>query len=375
MKLESQALFPPYPLADQRGHEPDLSSALRRVLDSGNYILGDEGKTFEREFAAFLGVRHIVSVASGTDAIEVLLRALGIGHGARVVIPAFAPSAVAAAVVRSGALPLMADVEADTFTLCAESLEAVLCSSLGHEVKAVLAVHLFGHPADWQNLLRVAATHGVVLLEDGAQAHGATWHGSPVGSLGAAAAFSFYPTKNLAALGDGGAVATDDEDLAARLRHLREYGWRVRGNSETPGVNSRLDELQAAILRVKLPMLAQRLDQRRRLAAQYDARLSTCALVRVPVVRGGCEHARHQYVVRCEERDALLEHLQSAGVPAAIHYAVPLHRQSAWREDVSLPEAERASQEVLSLPLHPYLSEAAVDFVCQIIEEHAHAGS
>lgn len=364
-----------YPQADQRRHEVALADALQRVCASGSYILGAEVAAFETEFAAYLGCQQVVGVASGTDAIELILRALEIGTGSRVVVPSFAPSAVAAGVARSGAEPVFADVEPGTFTLCPQSLDAVLRSFDGRGVKAAVVVHLYGHPADWESLRRVADAHGIELLEDCAQAHGARWQGRMAGTLGRAAAFSFYPTKNLAALGDAGAVATDDAELAERLRMIRQYGWRHRNISAHAGVNSRLDELQAAVLRVKLETLNGSLQQRRKLAATYDARLQDCRMVTAPVQLGGCEHAYHQYVVRSERRDALLQHLQRAGIPVAVHYPVPLHQQPALGgSETSLLESERAAATVISLPLHPYLSEAAVDAVCDAMERFDHAG-
>jgi dTDP-3-amino-3,4,6-trideoxy-alpha-D-glucose transaminase len=372
MSSSSNPLFPSYPHEDWRRHEPGLSEAIERVLASGSYILGGEVACFEAEFAAFLGVCQVVGLASGTDAIELMLRAFEIGPGAKVVVPSFAPSAVAAGVLHSGAGLVLADIEADTFTLSPGSLDAVLRSTAGQGVKAALAVHLFGHPVDWQGLQRVADEHGILLLEDCAQAHGTLWQGRMAGTLGRAAAFSFYPTKNLGALGDAGAVATNDDELAERLRWIRQYGWRSRHCSDVAGVNSRLDELQAAMLRVKLRTLAENVRKRRRLAASYDARLSQCGEVRRPAVRQGCDHAYHQYVLRCARRDELLNRLQQAGVPAVVHYAVPLHRQPALGVAVALPESDEAAGVVLSLPLHPYLPETALETVCQIIcDDHA----
>ena len=365
----------PYPQADQRAHESELAGALRRVCDSGSYILGAEVQAFETEFAAFLGVAQVVGVASGTDAIEVMLRALDIGAGSKVVVPSFAPSAVAAGVARSGAEPVFADIEPGTFTLCARSLEAVLRSPQGRGVKAAVVVHLYGHPADWESLQQVAQEHGIELLEDCAQAHGAMWQGRMAGTLGRAAAFSFYPTKNLAALGDAGAVATNDAELAERLRSVRQYGWKQRHVSEHAGVNSRLDEMQAAVLRVKLRALHGSLQQRRKLAAEYDVILGDSCVVKAPVVRKGCEHAYHQYVVRTERRDALMQHLRWEQIPVAVHYPVPLHQQRAFGgSQMSLLESERAAAAVISLPLYPCLSAAAVGAVCDAMERFDHAG-
>lgn len=351
-------------------------AALERVVDSGSYVLGIENEMFEVEFAAALGVRHVVGLGSGTDAIELLLRALDIGPGCKVVVPAHGPSAVAAAVCRSGAEPVFADIEADTFTLCPAALDTTLRSPAGQGARAALAVHLYGHPADWQGLRQVADAHGVVLLEDAAQAHEARWQGRKAGALGTAAAFSFYPTKNLAACGDAGAIACDDSGLAQKIRQLRQYGWRQRHVSEAAGgVNSRLDEAQAAVLRAKLPFLAQSVARRQELAAIYDARLGRHDFLQTPLVRAGCGHARHQYVVRSSVRNELLRHLEAAGMPVAVHYPMPLHRQPAFRSSAVLPRAEAAAAEVVSLPLHPYLAEEAVNTVCDVIDRFAHAAS
>ncbi len=363
----------PYPQADQRRHEVALTHAMQRVCASGSYILGAEVDAFETEFATYLGLSQVVGVASGTDAIELILRALGIGAGSKVAVPSFAPSAVAAGVARSGAAPEFVDIEPGTFTLCPEALDALLSSPRGRGVKAAVVVHLYGHPADWESLQRVADEHGIELLEDCAQAHGALWHGRPVGTLGRVAAFSFYPTKNLGALGDAGAVATNDTELAERLRVIRQYGWKERYVSEQAGVNSRLDELQAAVLRVKLGALDESVLQRRRLAAEYDARLVGSRVVTAPMVRGGCEHAYHQYVVRSERRDALMLHLQRAGIPVAALYPVPLHRQRAFGDgNELLLESDRAAAAVLSLPMHPYLSEDAVGAALKAMERFEH---
>ncbi|WP_395740817.1 DegT/DnrJ/EryC1/StrS family aminotransferase [Prosthecobacter sp.] len=367
-----------YPKADLLRHQEAVAEALQRVCASGSYILGREVEAFESELAAFLGVKHVVGVANGTDAIEVILWALGIGPGSKVVVPSFAPSAVAAGVARSGAGLVFADMEPDTFTLCPDALASLLQSPEGHGVKAALVVHMFGHPADWESLQLVAEEHGIELLEDCAQAHGARYYEEMTGTLGRAAAFSFYPTKNLAALGDAGAVATNDAELAERIRMIRQYGWRQRYISECAGMNSRLDEMQAAVLRVKLGALREGNLQRIRLAAEYDALLGSSGVVTRPPVLGGCEHVYHQYVVRSAQRDALLQHLHGEEIPAAIHYPVPLHLQPAFASGgnrEAQPESERAAAEVISLPLHPYLTEDAVGAVCEAIERFAHAGS
>lgn len=360
-------LFPDFPAEDQRHHHAGLSLAIARVLESGRYILGGEGEAFEAEFAAFVGTRHVVGVGTGTDAIELLLRALGIGPGHGVAVPALAPSACAAAVRRAGAEVVLVDVEEETLTLCPLALKSVLDSARGSAVKAVLAVHLYGHPVAWDELRAVCEQRGISLLEDAAQAHGALYRGRSIGALGQAAAWSFYPTKNLGALGDAGAVSTSDDELAARLKILREYGWKQRQISHSAGINSRLDELQAALLRVKLPELAHSVEQRGERAAWYRERLHG---VQLPVIREGCRHAFHQFVVRSPHRDALARHLQHHGVPVAVHYPAALHQQPAFACEAAFPVAEKAVREVLSLPMHPYVTREAVEIVSTLIQEH-----
>lgn len=338
--------------------------AARRVLESGRFILGDEGRAFEAAYAAHLGGGQVTGVASGTDAIELLLRALDIGFNEAVVVPALAPSAVAAAVRRAGARIVMCDVEEETLTICPRALEERLRNVKG--IRAVLAVHLYGHPCDWQMLEEVCEAHGAFLIEDASQAHGAVWRQKPVGALGKASVWSFYPTKNLGALGDAGAVWTSEAVLAEKMRCLREYGWRQRHVSELEGINSRLDEMQAAMLRVKLPFLIEQVKKRAELASRYISRLRG---VRLPVVREGCGHAFHQFVIRLEHRDALQAHLKRRGVPSAVLYPAALHQQPAFACAASFPVAEKAAREVLSLPLHPYLGEAAIDAVCSAVED------
>ncbi len=365
--------FPHSPIEDYRHHQPAIDAALRAMLGAGQYILGPEVDAFEQEFAAFVGARHAIGVANGTDAIEVILRALDIGQGARVAVPSHTAVASAAAISRAGAEPVFVDVDRESCTVCPDALESLLNSPAGAGVKAVLAVHIYGHPVSWDRLLEVTRRHGVLLLEDCAQAHGATLGGAGVGSLGLAAAFSFYPTKNLGAIGDGGAITTSDDDLAARIRCIRQYGWKERYISHCEGVNSRLDEMQAAILRVKLRTLPQQILQRRALAELYALGLRDIPEVRTPAVRAGCEHAYHLYVIQCESRDALMAHLQNAGIPAAQHYPAAIHQQPGYQHiterSPALPETEHIVRRILSLPLHPYLSDESVAAVCSAIRE------
>jgi len=361
------SLFSAYPLEDFRRLEPAISAAVTGVLRGGHYILGGEVAAFEQEWAAWCGVEEAIGVANGTDAIELLLLGLGIGPGDAVAVPSHTAVASVSAVRRTGAEPVYVDLDPDTFTLRPESLELALKGPAGGRLKAVLAVHLYGHPADMAGLAAVCEDAGLILLEDGAQSHGATWQGKRVGSLARGAAFSFYPTKNLGAVGDGGAITTDDAALAARIREIRQYGWRERYISAVEGVNSRLDEMQAAILRVKLEGLAESVGKRQALAARYREGLAGHPLVQLPQVREGCEHAFHLHVVRSPRRDELMAFLLRQGIPVALHYPAAVHQQPGYARFVAqspdLAETERAVREILTLPLHPWLGQDAVDVV------------
>ncbi len=372
MSKRRTSKFPAFPASDCQDQQAVIQRAIQRVMCSGQFILGHEVSCFEQEFASYLGAGHAIGVGSGTDAIELMLRALDIGPGDQVVVPAHAPSAVAAGVERSGASVLLADVEAETMTLCPRALKRLLASPAGLKVKAALVVHLYGHPADWGGLRQVADEHGIELLEDGAQAHGATWKGRAIGTLGRMAAFSFYPTKNLGALGDAGAVTTSDASLAERVRELRQYGWRQRYVSERSGINSRLDELQAAVLRVKLPLLEAHVSQRRAHAQYYMQALSHTGAISLPYTRPDYGHAFHQFVIRSPQRDLLREHLERRGIPVAVLYPATLNRQPAWAGVPSFQQAEKAATEVLSLPLHPYLTHGALDEVIEAISTFPH---
>lgn len=348
------------PAAAYQARRTEIDAAIRRVLDSGYYILGQEVAAFEAEFAAFHGIGHCVSCANGTDAIELALRALGIGPGDTVLTVANTAVATVSAIGRTGAAVAFADIEPDFFTIDPAAVEKVLRE---RSIRAVVAVHLFGQMADLPALRRITAAAGVALIEDCAQAHGAKLHGMLAGTQGEAGAFSFYPTKNLGAIGDGGAVLTASPQLAERLRELRQYGWRERYVSEIPGLNSRLDELQAAILRAKLPDLAS--DNRRRaaIAAQYDGELAEIPGLVLPRVRPGAEHVYHQYVIRTPRRDALRHFLLGCGVGSAIHYPEPIHRQKAYRDPaLRLPVTEAVNREILSLPMYPGLTSEEVAF-------------
>jgi dTDP-4-amino-4,6-dideoxygalactose transaminase len=339
---------------------------MARVLASGWYILGEEVAAFEREFAAYAGASHAIGVASGTDAIQLALRALGVGVGDEVATVSHTAVATVAAIELSGATPVLVDIDPETFTMDAACLER----AMNRHVKAIVPVHLYGHPADLAAILPIAGRHGAAVIEDCAQSHGAALGGRATGTWGHAGAFSFYPTKNLGALGDGGAVLTSDVELAARIRALREYGWRERYVSSEAGLNSRLDEMQAAILRVKLHYLDAENARRREIASWYNQLLAGLPLT-LPTVSISATHVFHQYVVRTALRDPLRDHLKQSGIGALIHYPVPVHLQPAYRGRVilagTLASSEAAAREVLSLPMFPELPGNAVERVCAAV--------
>jgi dTDP-3-amino-3,4,6-trideoxy-alpha-D-glucose transaminase len=346
----------------------ELESAVQRVLKSGWYILGPEVEAFEAAFAAYHGVKYAVGVASGTDAIELALRAAGIGPGDEVITVSHTAVATVCAVERAGARPVLVDIDPDTYTMSPAAAEAAITP----RTKALLPVHLYGHPADTKALSALAERHHLLLVEDCAQAHGALDHGQRVGTIGRLGAFSFYPTKNLGAYGDGGAVITDDAQMAAKLRRLRNYGQVTRYDHVERGINSRLDEIQAAVLTVKLAHLDEHNAARRELAALYGQHL---ARVTLPVERAGAYHVYHLYVVRHTLRDQMREALKARGVGTLIHYPVPVHRQAAYLDlgyaPGSLPVTERVAGEILSLPLYVGLTEQDILTVAQALLQSA----
>lgn len=346
----------------------EIEEALIRVARSGWYILGPEVDRFERAFAAYHGVEHAVGVANGTDAIELALRAAGIGPGDEVIAVAHTAVATVCAIERAGAKPVLVDIDPVSFTMAPDAAAAAITP----RTAAIVPVHLYGHPADMDKLGDLAARHDLLLVEDCAQAHGAKLNDRPVGTIGALGAFSFYPTKNLGALGDGGAILTGDAELAARLRRLRTYGQTTRYTHVERGVNSRLDEAQAAVLSVKLKHLDAHNRARRTTAARYHERLP--AGVR-PEVRSDAaiEHVYHLYVIRHAARDALRDRLRERGIETLIHYPVPVHLQEAYADlgcrPGSLPATEEAARQVLSLPMHPGLSSDEAETVANAVNE------
>ena len=338
--------------ADYAARRSAIDAAVKRVLESGRFILGEEVAAFESELARYLGVGSVVGCSNGTEAIALALLAAGARPEDEVLVPANACVPVAAGVRLSGARLRLADVDPGTLGLDAAAVERYL----GPDTRYVLAVHLYGAVADVDGIGKLCRQRGVTLIEDCAQSHGAEWNGRRTGGFGRAAAFSFYPTKNLGAYGDGGAVATSDPDLAERLRRLRQYGWTRRDWSESEGRNSRLDEIQAAILRAKLPALDSDNARRRQIAQVYDTSFAALPVTRI-AHREGSVPAVHLYPIRTARRDALRAALAARGIETAVHYPTALHEQPAYRSlghrRGDFPVSETACDTVVSLPLHP----------------------
>lgn len=358
------------PKASYIDHQAEIESAIQRVLNSGKYILGQEVEHFEQEFATYIGVSHAIGTGNGTDALELSLRACGIGPGDLVFTVSHTAVATVAAIELAGAMPVLVDIDPITCTMDPNSLEDALSRHHTGTPKAIIPVHLYGHPADMLSISKIAERHGLYLIEDCAQSHGATLNGRMTGTWGDIAAFSFYPTKNLGAMGDGGMVVTDNSALAERVRLLQQYGWRERYISDIPGGNSRLDELQAAVLRVKLRYLNKENMRRQSLAMTFNELLSGTRLT-LPEVRSGAIHVYHQYVVRLPQRDALRIYLRHAGIGTIIHYPVPIHLQPAYQNRLNqttpLRCTEEVARQVLSLPMFPQLNVKQIRLICQSI--------
>lgn len=341
--------------------QQELESAFRRVLESGNYILGREVEEFEKEFAAYCGVRHCVGVGNGLDALHLILRAYGIGAGDEVIVPSNTYVATWLAVSYAGARPVPVEPIEATYNIDPQRIR----DAITPRTKAIIAVHLYGQPADMGAINDIALHHGLKVIEDAAQAHGARYKGIRAGNLGDAAGFSFYPGKNLGAFGDGGAITTNDDSLASQVRILRNYGSQVKYHNEVKGFNSRLDELQAALLRVKLKHLDAWNSSRSRLAKVYFEGLAVSDLV-LPIVPEWAEPVWHLFVIRSAQRDALQKELENAGIGTMVHYPIPPHLQLAYAEEGyrvgDFPITEKLHGEVLSLPMFPHLSnqEAAI---------------
>jgi dTDP-4-amino-4,6-dideoxygalactose transaminase len=354
------------PKASYIAHKEEIDLAIARVMESGQYILGPEVAAFEKEFATYIGVDFGIGVSSGTDALHLTLRACGIGSGDEVITVSHTAVATAVAIELCNARPVLIDIDPSTFVMNPDQIERAITS----RTKAIIPVHLYGHVAEMPSILSIAHSHGLRVIEDCAQSHGATYDGLKSGAWGDIAAFSFYPTKNLGAFGDGGMVVTNDKELGERVRLLREYGWRQRFVSDISGLNSRLDELQAAVLRVKLKYLDQWNKERRKKAAIYTKLLEGTEVV-CPTEKDSVGHVYHLYVIRTKKRNSLQAFLKEQGIGTLIHYPIPIHLQNAYKHlgyfRGDLPQTEQCSQEILSLPFFPEMAESQIEEVANKI--------
>jgi dTDP-4-amino-4,6-dideoxygalactose transaminase len=345
----------------------ELDMAFQRAMESGWYILGTEVEAFEKEYATYCQVPYCVGVGNGLEALHLVLRAYGIGEGHEVIVPSNTYIATWLAVSYAGATPVPVEPNMETFNLEPEQIERAITA----RTRAILPVHLYGRPADMDPICAVAATHGLKVIEDNAQAQGALYRERRTGSLGHAAGNSFYPGKNLGAFGDAGAVTTHDQELAERVRSLRNYGSRKKYHNDVKGYNSRLDELQAALLRVKLKKLDEWNERRGRIAALYQAKLKSCADLVIPRESKGVKSVWHQFVVRHQKRNELQKKLSEAGIGTMIHYPIPPHKSAAYSEmglkDSDLPLASQLAEEVLSLPIGPHMSEQQARYVAEAV--------
>ncbi|NIA13898.1 MAG: erythromycin biosynthesis sensory transduction protein eryC1 [Nitrospiraceae bacterium] len=356
-----------------RAIEREVRDAIDDVLTTGRYIFGKHCAGFEEEFAAYLGAEYAVGVASGTDAIQLALLAVGVRPGDEVITVANTCVPTLAGISASGATPVLIDASPTTLTLDPDQLETAVTG----RTKAIVPVHLYGHPCDMDPIIEIASGHGVPIVEDCAQAHGTAYRGRRCGTFGAAAAFSFYPSKNLGAYGDGGAVVTNDAGIDTELRMLRNYGEETRYHHSVKGFNSRLDEIQAAILRVKLAHLDEWNDARRERAERYASLLAPLP-IRLPLEAEWAHHIYHLYVIRSKQRDALQAFLKDRGIGTLLHYPVPIHLQAAY-EDLELaegafPVSEAACNQVLSLPMWPELTEEGIERVAAAVTEFHERG-
>jgi dTDP-4-amino-4,6-dideoxygalactose transaminase len=354
--------------------EEEILSATKRVYEKGRFILGEEVSNFENEFARYCGVRYGVGVGSGTDALYLALKAAGIGEGDEVITVSHSFIATALAISFTGAKPVFVDIDPGTYTIDPNALESLLRSRKAkerrHKIKAILPVHLYGHPAEMASIMEIAYRYNLLVIEDACQAHGAEYRGKKMGSFGALGCFSFYPTKNLGGYGDAGMVVTDHKKYCERLRLLRCYGEKKRYHHLIKGGNSRLDEVQAAILRVKLRFLNQWNEEKRRKAQTYMKMLQPSPLIR-PLEMEEARHVYHLFVIRTSKRNLLQAFLKEKGIETLIHYPIPIHLQKAYRElgygRGDLPMTEKCSREILSLPFFSEMTESEMEEVAQRI--------
>jgi dTDP-4-amino-4,6-dideoxygalactose transaminase len=345
----------------------EIIPAIEKVLHGGSFILGQQVDEFEKAFAEYTHVKHAIGVNSGSDALFLAVKSLGIGSGDEVITVAHTFISTVDAITRNNASPVFVDIDKDTYCMDVEKIEPLITP----KTKAVLPVHIYGHPVDMQPILDLAQEYGLYVIEDASQSHGATYKGQKTGGIGHLGCFSFYPAKNLGAYGDAGAIVTDDGSLAERLRMMRDYGRGDKYHHDFVGINSRLDELQAAILRVKLRHLDSWIEKRRVLAEKYAAELEGLALT-IPYEKDYAQHAYHLYVIRSKERQAIRSMLEQRNIATLIHYPIPVHKQKAYCEafgNYRLPETEHACDQILSLPMYPYLIDTDIQYIAQAIRD------
>lgn len=344
----------------------EIDKAINNVLESGYFILGENVKIFEKEFADYCNTKYAIGVASGTDALHIALLALGIGNGDEVITTSLSAIATALTISFTGAKPVFVDIDPETYNIDANKIE----EKITNKTRAIIPVHLYGQPAEMEKIKKIADAHGLFVIEDVAQAHGAEFKGKRVGSIGNVGCFSFYPTKNLGAYGDGGMIVTNDEKIAEKVRLLRDYGQKIRYHHLIKGFNSRLDEIQAAILRVKLKKLDEWNNIRRKNAKQYNELLKESGVI-LPVEKPYAKHIYHQYVIRTNQRDKLQEWLRSKGILTDVHYPIPIHLQNAYKElgykRGDLPVTEKYVDEILSLPMYPELKREDIKKIADMI--------
>ena len=355
------------PTAQFQSYRVEILEAIQRVCEKGPYILGPEVEAFEQEFAAYHTVPYCVGVGSGTDSLALTLQAFGIGPGDEVITVSHTALATVAAIVMTGATPVLIDIEEAHYTIDPSKIEPAITSN----TKAILPVHLYGHPCDMDLIMSIAKKHNLLVIEDCAQAHGALYKGQKVGTMGDAGCFSFYPTKNLGAIGDGGGIITKNQKIYESLKRMRQYGWDTQRISQQLGVVSRLDEIQAAILRVKLKYLDKDNNQRRAMAANYNAILKGKDL-KLPNEYTDCRHVYHLYVIQTPDRDSLRKKLLEQNIETGIHYATPVHKHPGYLEKIilpteGLPVTESVIQKILSLPIYPELKETESNSIARII--------
>ena len=345
----------------------EITQATQRVLKRGWFILGEEVERFEDEFSNYIGTKYAIGVNSGSDALYLALQALGIGKGDEVITVSHTFISTVDAVMRNGAKPVFVDIDSDTYCMGVTKIEQLITN----RTKAILPVHFYGHPADMQPIMEIARKYKLIVIEDACQAHGAEYKGNKAGSIGDIGCFSFYPVKNLGSYGDGGIAVTDDKELAIKLRMLRNYGQSKKYYHDFVGVNSRLDELQAAVLRVKLKHLNEWNEKRRKAAKIYDQLLRDAGVI-IPVEKKYAKHVYHLYVIRDKKRDRLQQHLLANGIQTQIHYPIPVHKQKAYAElghAAKLPVTERICNEILSLPMHPFFREDEIHAIVERCKE------